>query len=590
LGIIAIQPHPSQLYGTFRERLRHPLRGRAERDPARAEVLARAPAVIAVRDAAKSFRLPHELYVTFKERVVHPFRRYSYDRLPAVRGVTFDVRRGEFFGIVGRNGSGKSTLLRCIAGIYDLDAGEIEVRGRVSPFIELGAGVIADLPAADTVVANMVMLGQTRRQAVESVEPVLKFAELQEFRDLPVKNYSSGMRTRLTFSIGLQAGGDILLIDEVLAVGDVSFQQKCLEEFHRMKREGRTTLFVTHDMAIIERFCDRAMLIDHGEIVEIGDPERIAREYEDLNLGSRDGHRTGLPQLRPARARAGEPMDGGRTAARLVEHPEGPPSLGRRVRHLAALTTVLARTEFKLKYLGSVLGYLWSLLRPLMMFGVLYLLLTQLFPFGRDVTHYPVYLLGALVLWTYFSEATSSAVASLVRRRGLLQKASFPRMVVPLSAVLAAMFNLAMNLLAVFVFVLAAGISPDPRWLELVPLVLFLVLLTTGLALLLSALYVRYRDVGQIWAMALQMLFYGSPILYVVSRLPDSVEQILAASPLALVLTGMRHALIDPTAPTIADAAGGYAAVLVPIGIVAGVLALGTWAFNREAPRIVERL
>ena len=241
---------------------------------------------MSVSHVSKTFRLPHQRYNTLKERALHPFRSRSYDVLRAVRDVSLEIAPGEFFGIVGRNGSGKSTLLKCLAGIYDIDEGELTINGRLSPFIELGVGFNPDLTARDNVIINAIMLGLSRKEASRRFDDVLAFAELEEFVDLKFKNYSSGMAVRLAFATAVQVDADILLIDEVLAVGDAAFQQKCFDEFTRLRREGRTMLFVTHDMASVERFCDRAMLLDAGRVVDIGDPVSIARHYNQLNFAS----------------------------------------------------------------------------------------------------------------------------------------------------------------------------------------------------------------------------------------------------------------------------------------------------------------
>ena len=210
-------------------------------------------------------------YSTLKERALHPFTTRTYDAFRALEDVTFDVKRGEFFGVVGRNGSGKSTLLKCLAGVYGADAGQIDVVGRVSPFIELGVGFNPDLTARDNVVINAVMLGLSRREARRRFDEIIEFAELEEFVDLKLKNYSSGMSVRLGFSVAIQVDAEVLLVDEVLAVGDASFQRKCFDEFERLRDEERTILFVTHDMNSVERFCDRAMLIERGQLLDIGD-------------------------------------------------------------------------------------------------------------------------------------------------------------------------------------------------------------------------------------------------------------------------------------------------------------------------------
>jgi ABC-type polysaccharide/polyol phosphate transport system ATPase subunit len=239
---------------------------------------------VSVSHITKAFRLPHEQYHTLKERALHMLRPRRFDVLKALDDVSLDIHPGEFFGIVGRNGSGKSTLLKCLAGIYDVDSGALEVEGRLSPFIELGVGFNPELTARDNVLVNGIMLGLTRKQVEERFDAIIGFAELEEFIDLRLKNYSSGMQVRLAFAVAIQVDADILLIDEVLAVGDAAFQQKCFEEFERMKAAGRTIVFVTHDMSAVERFCDRALLLERGSVVDVADPPTIAREYNELNF------------------------------------------------------------------------------------------------------------------------------------------------------------------------------------------------------------------------------------------------------------------------------------------------------------------
>jgi ABC-type polysaccharide/polyol phosphate transport system ATPase subunit len=243
------------------------------------------PIAISIDGVSKTFRLPHQQYSTLKERVLHPLRSTDYDELHAVKDVTLEIAEGEFFGIVGRNGSGKSTLLKCIAGIYGVDRGRLSIAGRLSPFIELGVGFNMDLTARDNVIINAIMLGLSRREARARFDEVIAFAELEEFIDLKLKNYSSGMLVRLAFATAIQVDAEILLIDEVLAVGDAAFQQKCFEEFFRLKREGKTIVFVSHDMYSVERFCTRAMLMERGDVIQIGEPREIGRAYHKLNFG-----------------------------------------------------------------------------------------------------------------------------------------------------------------------------------------------------------------------------------------------------------------------------------------------------------------
>jgi ABC-type polysaccharide/polyol phosphate transport system ATPase subunit len=254
-----------------------------------------APVVIEARDVEKTFRIPHHRVDTFKERALRPFARDEHRELHALRGISFDVHRGEFFGIVGRNGSGKSTLLKIISSIYRADAGCVRIAGRLAPFIELGVGFNPELTSRENVVLNGVMMGLDRREARRRLDAVLDFAELREFTDLKLKNYSSGMMVRLAFSVMVEADADIMLVDEVLAVGDASFAQKCMDVFRAKRQGGSTVVLVTHDMATVQSFCDRAMLIHDGELQYIGDAEEAALRYYRLNFAG-SGAEGGPPE------------------------------------------------------------------------------------------------------------------------------------------------------------------------------------------------------------------------------------------------------------------------------------------------------
>ena len=270
----------------------------------------------------KTFRLPREQVSTLKERVLHPTRRQRFDKLRALRQVSFEVRTGEVFGIVGRNGSGKSTLMKCLAGIYQADAGEMWLRGRMAPFIELGVGFNPDLTAHDNVLINAVMLGLTPEQARDRYASIMEFAELHEFAELKLKNYSSGMQVRLAFGVMVHVDADLLLIDEVLAVGDAAFQQKCYDVLHRARDEGSTILLVTHDMDQVQRFCDRALLLERGEVVAVGDSADVARRYTAVNFAT-DEDGVGHPDLP-----IGEGDDGAHIAAVWIQDAAGRRGVG----------------------------------------------------------------------------------------------------------------------------------------------------------------------------------------------------------------------------------------------------------------------
>ena len=271
-------------------------------------------------------------------------------------------------------------------------------------------------------------------------------------------------------------------------------------------------------------------------------------------------------------------------------HHQRPSLLGSDVSRFWNLVFTLAVTDFKLKYYGSVLGYVWTLARPFLFFGVIYFVFTEIVGLDKNVPNYGVYILFALVLFQFFGEVTGNCLGSLVARESMLRKMRFPRLVIPLAVVLTALFNLGMTLIAVVIFALASGVEPTWGWLELPVIILLLTIFSTGCGLVLSALFVRYRDVQPIWDVTSQILFYASPILYVATMVPESYQRAYLANPISALLTQMRHAVVDPTARPVWDAIGGAERLLVPGGIVVAVFALGLWVFTREAPRIAENL
>ena len=269
----------------------------------------------------------------------------------------------------------------------------------------------------------------------------------------------------------------------------------------------------------------------------------------------------------------------------------GPSALGGSWRRFFYLAATLALTEFKLRFFGSVLGYFWQLVRPLMLFGVLYFVFTQFVKIGGPVEFYPVVLLTNILLFTFFQDATG-AVGSVADREGLVRKIQFPRMAIPVSVVLLALLNLLLNSLVIVVFGAFAGVRPQLDWIQVPFLVGLLVMFALGLAMFLSAAYVRYRDVKPIWEVVLQVLFYASPVIYALETIdvPDSVREVIALNPVAMILQQVRHAAIDPSAPTAATMAGGMEMLAIPVAIILGTFALGYWYFNRAAPRIAEEL
>ena len=238
------------------------------------------PFVVEATSVSKAFRLPHQQRTTIKEHFLHPFARTQYERQQALSDVSFSVRAGEFFGIIGPNGSGKSTLLKILAGIYRQDSGVIRIDGRLSPFIELGVGFNMELNARDNVRINGTLLGLSPSEVTARFDDIIAFAGLERFVDQQLKNYSSGMMLRLAYSIAIQVEFDILLLDEVLAVGDQSSQESCFATFERFREEQKTIVFVSHDLASVARYCDRTLFLLNGSIRGIGPTDEILGLYQ----------------------------------------------------------------------------------------------------------------------------------------------------------------------------------------------------------------------------------------------------------------------------------------------------------------------
>lgn len=283
-----------------------------------------------------------------------------------------------------------------------------------------------------------------------------------------------------------------------------------------------------------------------------------------------------------------------------VSHPQpqplrevkGPSALGGGARRFFDLLWLMAVTEFKRVYFGTVLGYFWSLIRPLMFFGVLLFVFTKVFKIGsKEAEFYPVLLLLGIVVYTFFQEATSNSVASVVTQEGIVRKTQFPRLVIPLATVLTGLFNLGTNLVVVVIFILAFGVDPTWTWLLFPVAFMALLVFTVAVSTSLSVLYVRFRDVAIIWVVLAQVLFYFTPILYPIEALHNATyEHLLMINPLAPIFQQIRVWVLEPSAPTAPEAAGGWLHLLPAVAIYIGICAFAVWIFNREAPRIAEDL
>lgn len=242
-------------------------------------------AAIEVCGVHKTFRIPHERHTTLTERVLGAFRATTYERFEVLNGIDLEIDDGCFTGIIGRNGSGKSTLLKIMAGLLLPDAGTVYVRGTLSELLELGLGFSPELTVRENVTLYAAILGYPRREAPTRVERAIAYAELGRFRDTKLKNLSTGMRMRLGFAAALQADSDVLLLDEILAVGDAEFQRKCMDTFHELKEQRKTIVLVSHDMAQVRRFCDQVVWLEKGRVQMIGDPAAVIARYDERMSG-----------------------------------------------------------------------------------------------------------------------------------------------------------------------------------------------------------------------------------------------------------------------------------------------------------------
>jgi ABC-2 type transport system permease protein len=268
----------------------------------------------------------------------------------------------------------------------------------------------------------------------------------------------------------------------------------------------------------------------------------------------------------------------------------GPSALGGGWRRSFDLLYLIAVNEFKKTYFGTMLGYLWSLARPLMLFGVLLAVFTQVFRIGSQVPHYPVLLLLNIVLFGFFQESTVMAVTSIVSQEGIVRKTQFPRLVIPLAVVLTTLFNLGLNLVVVFIFILSFGVEPQWTWLLFPLLLLALIGITVAVSMLVASLYPRFRDMAIIWAVFSTVLFYATPVLYPVDKVPHTLRDIILLNPLAPLFELVRKWVIDPSAPGPVAAAGGWAHMIAPAAIYILTCVAAVWVFRREAPRIAEQL
>ena len=269
---------------------------------------------------------------------------------------------------------------------------------------------------------------------------------------------------------------------------------------------------------------------------------------------------------------------------------KGPSALGGGWRRFVHLTWIIGLTEYRLTYFGSVLGYLWALMRPLLLFGVLYTVFSQIVKFGGDIPNYPVLLLFNIVLFSFFQDSSQRAVTAVVDSEAIVRKMHFPRLVIPLSTVLTGALNLLLSLIAVFIFILAYGVDPTWTWLLLPAILVPLMMLTSAIAMLVSSLYVRFRDVQPIWFVLSTILFYGSPVLYAIDTVPANAQRYMLFNPIAMLLEQARNWIVDPSARGCVEAIGGWKWAMVPLAIFIAVCVLGLWVFNREAPVIAERL
>jgi ABC-2 type transport system permease protein len=381
------------------------------------------------------------------------------------------------------------------------------------------------------------------------------------------------MQVRLAFSTSFQVDADLLLFDEVLAVGDEVFKRKCMLTFERLIERGHTIVYVTHALDTVQKFADRVLLLEEGRAVALGEPDEVLEEYERRNLEHE-------------RARRAAPAT--ESEVDVPSYPEAPLN-GSGLRRFVDITLTLARAEFKLRYLNSIVGYVWSLAQPLLLFLVLYFFWVELFHPGAGVPHYELALLLGVALFTFFSEAAGHALNSLVGKGAMLRKIPFSPLTLPISSVLTSFYVYGLTLVIAIGFIFASGIPPRLAWLEMVPVLALLLVYTIGVSLLLALLYVSIRDVEPIWTVIQRLMFFLTPVFYPIELAPDNLEKILMLNPLSVVTVEARHILVDPSAPSALDVAGP-GAFAASLAITATVLGASLLLYRKQAALIAERI
>lgn len=486
---------------------------------------------------------------SLKEWMVHRLRRIplSITKVEALRHVNLKLESGECLGLIGHNGSGKSTLLKVIAGILVPKEGQIYRHGRMTSLIELGAGFDPELSGIENIVLACSLAGLSLKEIEADMESIIDFAELKDVIHRPVKTYSSGMYARLGFACATVRDPEVILIDEVLAVGDENFQKKCFTRLQELKSKGRSMVLVSHDMSTIQSFCDHVGVLNKGQLVFYGEPEKGIQCYRDL-------FKDNTPLKEEIPFEFGEYIGDTVHTGKIQEFKKN-----------LQIISLMVKKDLKIRYRNSFLGYLWSMLNPLLMMTVLGVVFTKFMSFELPYPY--LFFLSGILPWNFFSQSLSSGIHSIVNNTALLKKVAIPTYIFPVVTVMAVFVNMIFAMVPYTAVALFSGMNIVSFLMFPIMAIIFF-FFVTGCTLILSTINVFFRDIGHMLESILQIVFYATPIVYPITRIPESLVKYFALNPLAIYINAIRSSLYIYEIPTLEQWAliGIWALVVFVLG------------------------
>ena len=504
---------------------------------------------IIVDHVYKSFDIYMDKANSLKEKMLF-WNRNRKEKREVLKDINLTIKNGEAVGLIGVNGSGKSTLLKLMTKIIYPNKGKIITNGKLTSLLELGAGFHPDFSGRENIYFNASIFGLTKKQIDSRLDNIIEFSELGAYIDNPVRTYSSGMYMRLAFAVAINVDADILLVDEVLAVGDQHFQEKCIAKMKELKEQGKTMVFVTHSLGTVKDFCNRAIWLNQGEIQMDGEPDPVIDAYLKATTQNSEERNNQINLVKD-----------------LYNYRE------------------LLKTNIKKdvggKYKNSVLGVLWSFINPLLQIAV-YALVFQVI-LKSDIDNYTVYLCCGLIPWQYFSSVVLRGAATIIDNGNIIKKVYFPREILPISVVTSEGVNFLISTIIILGFVIFGGIglSWNILWYFLIFIIQFIV--SIGVAFIVSSLTVYFRDLQHLLGIFMQLLFYATPIVYAISSVPAGLQWIVKINPMSYLIEGYRAIFYNRTMPD-------FQGLLIALAMGIVLCLIGYFVFKKLEKKFAEEL